>query len=218
MVSVGDLRDYIYCKRIPWFHRRLGIKKPNVGFSEGTKFHILVHSVAERIHRAFQLSIPGKLVDTEVTLIRENLVGRIDMIRQTEYGYIIQEEKFKNPPKDKRVYEVDKLQVDAYAYLAETSPYTPVISGIIVYNDLIPREVKLEPWRAKEVLEDVMRVLESDRLPNVRYEEKCSNCPYSPLCQVLPQMGGPTATAIKMLPKILEKATGLAEGYEDTFS
>jgi len=64
-------------------------------------------------------------VDTEVTLVRGNLKGRIDVLRKVESGYIIQEEKFKDPPKEERVFSPDKLQVDAYAYLAEVGPSDP---------------------------------------------------------------------------------------------
>jgi len=214
LVSVSDLRDFIRCRRIPWFSRKIGIKKPNVGFREGVKFHLLTHSLAEHIHKVFSLSLPGKLVDTEVTLVRGNLIGRVDIIRRVESGYIIQDEKFKDPPREGRVYLEDKLQLDAYAYLDEASPYRPLVCGIIIYNDLIPREVKLEAWRAKETLDDLMNLLKSDRLPNIKYNIKCQSCHYYPLCQVLPEVGGPTANTIKVLPQILERFVGVTEGYE----
>lgn len=136
--------------------------------------------------------ISGEIVDTEVYLEREKLRGRIDVLRKTEKGYIIQEEKSSNPPEGNEVWQNDLLQVDAYAFLLEgSSHYSPVIGGIIVYNDLIPRRVDPDPERAREVLREVIWLLESDVLPEAEgSSNKCVKCAYYPLCQVLPQEGG----------------------------
>lgn len=91
------------------------------------------------------------------------------------------------------------LQVDAYAFLAEgSSKYSPIIGGIIIYNDLRPNEVKTNPERAKEVLRQVIWLLGSDVLPKAeKNSNKCGKCAYYPLCQVLPQEGGLKDTEIK---------------------
>ena len=145
--------------------------------------------------------VSGEIVDTEIYLNRDKLTGKIDVLRKTEEGYIIQEEKSSDPPKGNVVWQSDLLQVDAYALLAEGSPrYSPVVGGVIIYNDLIPRNVKPNPERAKEILGKVIELLESDVLPeaegNIR---KCVKCAYYPLCQVLPQKGGLGDTKIKKL-------------------
>lgn len=204
MVSVTDLRNYLYCKRQPWFYRKVGIKRGKVGFSSGVRFHVLLHSITDLMYKALRVDIPGGIVDTEVSLSRGNLYGRIDVIRKTREGYIIQEEKFSDPPRVGRVFPEDKLQIDAYSFLAEVSQYVPVISGVVMYNDLRPREVKPEPHRAKEVLEKVTKLLENNTLPKVKYDKKCSFCSYYTLCQVLPEKGGLRAVQIKMLPRALE--------------
>lgn len=204
MVSVTDLRDYLYCKRQPWLSRKVGIKKSRVGYSSGVRFHVLLHSITDLMHKALRADIPGEIVGTEIYLSRNNLYGRIDVVRKTKDGYILQEEKFLDPPREKRVYPEDKLQIDAYTFLTETSPYTPVISGIVMYNDLRPREVRPEPEKAKEILQKVTKLLESDTLPEVEYSERCPFCHYYSLCQVLPAKGGLKATQIKILPRALE--------------
>ena len=143
--------------------------------------------------------IPGDIVATEINLRRGKLTGRIDVLRRTNEGYIVQEEKSSDPPKSKIAWERDLLQVDAYAFLAEgSSKYSPVISGIIIYNDLRPREVELHPERAEEVLREVIWLLENNVLPKVEgSSNKCVKCDYYPLCQILPQEGGLTVTEIK---------------------
>lgn len=145
--------------------------------------------------------IPGEIIDTEISLYREKLSGRIDVLRKTKAGYVVQEEKSSDPPSSDSVWPNDLLQVDAYAFLAEgKSKYSPIVSGIIIYNDLLPREVKPKPERAREILGKVMKLLENDVLPeaegNVR---KCFSCGYYPLCQVLPQEGTLTDSQIKNL-------------------
>lgn len=126
--------------------------------------------------------------------------------------YVIQDEKFCAPPPKSlgRVYPEDKIQLDAYAYLAEGNGYRP-LKGIIIYNDLIPREVKLEPNRIPPLLKGVKRVYYSDLLPPLTLSEgdkfrgvedpikKCLNCHYYPLCQVLPEGGGVSMEEIRAL-------------------
>ena len=143
--------------------------------------------------------IGGEIVDTEIHLEREGLRGRIDVLRKVENGYIIQEEKTSDPPKGEIAWKSDLLQVDAYAFLAEGNPkYSPIIGGIIIYNDLRPRKVKPNPERAREFLEQVIWLLRSDILPEVEEKSnKCVKCDYYTLCQVLPHEGGLKATEIK---------------------
>jgi hypothetical protein len=43
-----------------------------------------------------------------------------------ERNYIIQGEKFKDPPKIGGVYPEDKVQIDAYVHLVEEDGYKPV--------------------------------------------------------------------------------------------
>ena len=157
-----------------------------------------MHSLTDFMFKTLN-ELPGDIVATEIYLTRGKLTGRIDVLRKTDKGYIIQEEKSSNPPKGKRPWDDDLLQLDAYAFLAEgSSKYSPLISGIIIYNDLRPRQVTLHPERAEEVLREVIWLLGSDVLPEVKENSNnCVRCDYYPLCQLLPQKGGLTVTEIK---------------------
>jgi len=141
----------------------------------------------------------GKIVGTEVYLTRDNLCGKIDVLRKVKNGYIIQEEKTKDPPEGKGVWKDAKLQVDAYAFLAEGNNFSPVISGIIIYNDLKPRKVKPNPRNAENILNEVMWLLDfKDVLPKENDNKNtCKKCSYYALCQVLPPEGGLKATDIR---------------------
>jgi len=220
-VAVSDLVAYCYCQRKPWLSKTVGVKQNRVDLSPGLKFQVSgsiinllqsatdLNSTTDIMVKAIQ-KIPGEIVGTEVFLTRENLCGKIDVIRKTQDGYIVQEEKFSDPPESKgwrgEVYPSDKLQVNAYAFLMEESRYTPLSYGIVLYNDLKPRKVKPEPAQAKEILQKLTRLLESDRLPDgCNNDNMCRSCGYYALCQVLPRKGGrPTASEIKALPEILE--------------
>jgi hypothetical protein len=90
------------------------------------------------------------------------------------------------------------LQVDAYAFLVESNFQAPIVGGIIIYDDLIPRQVKPNPRKVKEVLENVMALLKSRVLPEAEgNNNKCLSCSYYPLCQILPKQGGITETQIR---------------------
>jgi CRISPR/Cas system-associated exonuclease Cas4 (RecB family) len=141
----------------------------------------------------------GELVGTEIYLEREGLCGRIDVLWKIENGYIVQEEKTGEPPRDKIAWDDDLLQLDAYAFLAEGKPeYSPIIGGIIIYNDLKPRKVIPNPDNAVEVLREVIWLLENDSLPEEKGNKNtCKKCSYYALCQVLPKEGGLTDTEIR---------------------
>lgn len=210
LVSVSDLTTYIYCKRKLWLSRRVRIKSPKRDFNSKAKLHLLhsitnlvyskteLHSVTDFMFEALH-EIPGEIIDTEISLDRQKLFGRVDVLRKTKDGYIIQEEKSSDPPIGDSVWPSDLLQVDAYAFLAEACPkYSPVVGGIIIYNDLIPRKVRPNPERAKEILGSVTKLLESSVLPEAEGNiKKCFSCDYYPLCQVLPQKGRLTDSQIK---------------------
>ena len=209
-MCVTDLTSYTYCKRKLWLARKVGIQSGRRDLDSKVRFHVL-HSITSRIDSKSKIhsltdfmlktlnEVPGKIVDTEIYLDRDKLTGKIDVLRRTEEGYIIQEEKSSDPPSGHAVWQNDLLQVDAYAFLAEGSPqYSPVVGGVIIYNDLIPREVKPKPERAKEILGRVIELLESDVLPEAQGNiNKCIRCAYYPLCQVLPQKGGLKDAEIK---------------------
>ena len=209
-MSVSDLTTYNRCKRKLWLSRKARIRCGKRDWGPRVKYRVLrsitnlidskkeIRSLTDFMFKTLN-EIPGDIVATEIDLRRGKLAGRIDVLRKTDEGYIIQEEKSSYPPKGKIAWEDDLLQIDAYAFLAEgSSKYSPVISGIIIYNDLRPREVTLHPEKAEEVLREVIWLLESAVLPEVEESgNKCVKCDYYPLCQILPREGGLTDTQIK---------------------
>jgi CRISPR-associated protein Cas4 len=209
MVSVWDLRDYNFCKRKLWLSRKARIEGGERDWDSPAKLHVLnvifnrVNSKARVQSRTtFMLEAinvaPGQIVGTEVPLRRGELSGRIDVLRKTEDGFIVQEEKTSDPPNEGGVWPSDQIQLDAYAFLAENSKYSPVKKGVIIYSDLVPREVRLNPKRVEGLLEEVLKFLENDCLPIVETNvNKCVKCSYYPLCQVLPTEGGLTRSELK---------------------
>ena len=171
-----------------------------------------MHTMLDLLSRALKADLSGRVVATEVRLSREvgeelYLSGKIDVLRWTREGYIIQEDKSSNPPKDRRVRHEDQLQVDAYAFLMEGDERyknIPIKSGVILYNDLRPIEIKPEPARIPKILEKMKATLELDSLPEIKPNTRCLYCYYSPLCQVLPKEGGLSARQIHELPQFLE--------------
>lgn len=205
MVSVTDLTDYLWCQRHLWLKKKLAIREPvSPEKTRGVEFHSNVHALYEQIKKTLTLDLPGKIIGTEITLPQKassedvlGLVGRLDVLRQTSDGYIVQDEKYTNPPKAERIYQTHKLQLDAYCFLVEKDGYNPLKSAVIIYNDLIPREVSPEPDRVPYFVSKTNALLRSDLLP--RSVDKCQYCPYAPLSAILPEQGGVSADEILYL-------------------
>jgi len=211
-IDVSDIKTYVLCPRRLWINKKTP-NKESYDYSSGINYHTLLHSMIELLGRALKADLSGKVVGTDIKLNRElvdkeiHLKGKIDVLRETEEGYIIQENKSSNPPKYERVRYYDEVQVHAYAFLMEGDEQyknTPIKTGVILYNDLIPREVKPEPALAEKILDEMKSMLESDRLPEVKPSTKCSFCYYYSLCKILPKEGGLTINQIRDLPQILE--------------
>lgn len=209
LVSVSDLRNYTFCKRQFWLSKKAGIESVQRDWGLKVKYHALrsitslvdseteMHSLSHFMFRTLN-EIDGEIVGTEIHFKREGLTGRIDVLRKTQKGYIVQEEKSSDPPRGETAWDGDLLQVSAYAYLAQGNSYSPVIGGIIVYNDLKPRKVEPHPEKAEEILREVIWLLQSDNLPEAKVSSsKCVKCGYYPLCQILPPEGGVTDIEIK---------------------
>lgn len=218
-LKVWDIRKYAHCSRRLWLCKKTQIKE-NGDYSTGRRYHAILHTMLDLLSRALKADLSGTVVGTEVRLKREvskeiYLSGKIDVLRWTKEGYIIQENKSSDPPKDRRVRHEDQLQVDAYAFLMEGDERykdAPIKSGVILYNDLRPIEVKPEPARVPKILEKMKAILELDSLPQVRPNTRCFYCYYFPLCQVLPKEGGLSARQIHELPQLLETSKLLESG------
>jgi CRISPR/Cas system-associated exonuclease Cas4 (RecB family) len=215
MIAVGDLRAYFICPRNLWL-KRVGIPIPNTSiFAVGRNFHSMIHDISVQISRAYSYPMLGKVIAVEKTVRYRDLTGRIDIIRQTkDNGYIVQDEKFKNPPSQFYVWPEDELQVNAYIYLAERNEYgerggpptqfKPIEAGVVMYKDLKPREINLDPLSTVKWLRQAKAVLSRKTLPPFQLSErdrrlaeesqkKCEVCLYRPLCKVLPERGAITA-------------------------
>lgn len=200
MVSVTDLTDSEWCERGLWLKKVAGIRTPrNSSMKMGQRFHTIVHDIVTQVETALRAEeIPGRIIETELTLTSDELIGRIDVLRciAEENCYIIQDEKYSDPPKEGRVHPNHKLQLDAYAYLAEKNGYTPIKSAVILYNDLRPREVKPEPEKIPLYIEKIHKIIMGTVLPQIQDEKKCQYCSYFTLCQTLPFEGGLTKDQI----------------------
>jgi CRISPR/Cas system-associated exonuclease Cas4 (RecB family) len=205
----------VWCKRYPWLKKRAKIPQPKAERRlQGVAFHELIHGLFELVHKTLTSTVRGQVVKTELWLPQNvsldktfYLRGVLDVLRRVEDGYIVQEEKYSDPPepaRDKelaryrsRVRESDKVQLDAYAFLAEKSGYTPIKSGVVLYRDLRPREIEVNPERIPPLIMEVRGLLISESLPEKPEGALCSWCGYQPLCYILPDKGGLTIQEVR---------------------
>lgn len=189
MISTTDLSDYNRCKRRLWLSKKAKIRKPNIG-TQGRKFRSFVRDIFEQMGSSWEREgIPGRIVGTEVELEHGGLTGRIDFLRKTENGFVIHEERYLEPPAE-GVYENDRLELNACAYLAQNCGYAPVMALYVVYDDQKPREMKPETEAIPGLVEEIETFIKITKLlPPAPEEEKCMVCIYYPLCQMLPKTG-----------------------------
>lgn len=193
MVSPTDLSDMIWCPRIPWF-KSLGVQTSSShNTRKGMYIHKTIEDLFNQIKSMLSLQIPGKIIGTEIYLPRNKrsedtlgLVGRIDVLRQTSEGFIVQELKSCDPPMKGWIYETHRVQLNAYAYLAEVDGFSPIICGVIIYRDLIPREVEPDIDSVPNLIQRYYKLKESYVMPQGKYEN-CQYCSYRPLCSILPR-------------------------------
>jgi len=193
MVSPTDLSDMIWCPRIPWF-KSIGVQTSSShNTKKGMYFHKTIEDLFNQIRSMLSLHIPGKIIGTEIYLPQNKrsedtlgLVGRVDVLRQTSDGFIVQELKSCDPPASGWIYETHRVQLNAYAYLAEVDGFSPVVYGIVIYRDLMPREIEPDIDSIPNLVRRYYKLRDSFVMPEGRYEN-CRYCSYRPLCSILPR-------------------------------
>lgn len=185
-LTVSDVRQHVYCPRIPYF--RLGLRLPHRfvtgAMQEGIAQHQRTTNLEHRRSlRAYGLAEGAREFDVQMRAPALALSGRIDMIIRCESEVIPVE--FKNT--EAGIGLNHKYQLAAYAMLAEGHYQAPV-RGTFVY--FIPakeaRPVEISPaMRAytRRVLNEIRRSVGEERMPlGTRVLGRCRVCEFLPYC------------------------------------
>ncbi len=185
-LAVSDVRQHLYCPRIPYF--RLGLRLPHrpVTFKmqEGIRAHTRVEELEPRrtLH-AYGLASGERHFAVAMRSARLGLGGRLDMVITLPGETIPVEWKNSEGPLGLN----HKYQLTAYALLAEDHFGRPVRRAFVYW---IPTR-RAEPltitpaMRAytKRVLADIRRAVAREQLPEgTRVLGRCRECEFLPYC------------------------------------
>lgn len=185
-LAVSDVRQHVYCPRIPYF--RLGLRLPHRFVTGAMQEGILEHRRTEdlehrRTLRAYGLEDGERAFDVQMRSARLGLGGRIDLAirRATEVIPV----EFKNTRAGLGLHH--KYQLTAYALLAEEH-FAETVRRAFVYFIPLKRaqQVDITPAMrayARRVLGEIRGAVARERMPaGTRVLGRCRVCEFLPYC------------------------------------
>ena len=185
-LAVSDVRQHIYCPRIPYY--RLGLRLPHRFVTGAMQEGILEHRRTEELEerrslRAYGLTDGERHFDVQMRSARLALGGRLDLVICRAQEAIPVE--FKNTRA--RLGLNHKYQLTAYALLAEEHFQKPVRRAFVYFIPLKrAQEVPITPaTRAytRRVLNEIREAVARECMPEgTRVLERCRVCEFLPYC------------------------------------
>jgi CRISPR-associated exonuclease Cas4 len=184
-LAVSDIRQYVYCPRIPFF--RLGLRLPHRFVTAGMQEGILQHQHTEDLeHRrtlhAYGLSQGERHFDVPMRSDQLGLGGRMDLVIRSPHEVIPVE--FKN---SKRLGLHHKYQLAAYALLAEAhfgAPVRRTFAYFIPLKMATAVDVTSGARRyVRRVLNAIRESVNAERVPEgTRVVSRCHVCEFLTYC------------------------------------
>ncbi len=184
-LTVTDVKNFLYCRRIPFHGYLLGVRRPQTfKMAEGKRAHEEAgEQEARRSLRAYGLTSGERFFDVSLRSERLGLAGRLDMLIRTERELIPVDFKDSRG----RVGLNHRYQLTAYALLAEEAFDRPVRRAFI---HLIPLRrsvaVPVRPGMRRFVrlgLNAMRAMIASESLPPpTRHRGRCIDCEFRRFC------------------------------------
>ncbi|MEM2126666.1 MAG: CRISPR-associated protein Cas4 [Candidatus Bathyarchaeia archaeon] len=194
LVSVTDIKHYVYCPRIVYFERVIHFTPQLVSQQEeGGEIHEeYVRKEVRRkdaIYYSAEFKGAEKLLFIHLTSKSLGLHGIVDCIIRTTKGEYIPID-YKNTFSDKgRIWVDHKYQLTAYALLIEENLNTTVKRGYINYlteNLIISLEITSNMKNyTKHIIEKIKNIIREENLPKIMVaKQKCTGgCGYLQICK-----------------------------------
>lgn len=184
-LTVGDLKQYSYCARIPYFMKILGVAPPPTYLMECGKNEEEKLARRQRRHRLSRFGFVKGLRHHHVWIVSKELAlsGVIDLVIESDAEVAVID--FKTGKKYLRDHH--NLQIAAYALLAEEHFGKPCRRGYLFYADskewvniLITNELREETRDTLCTMKEmVRRSIFPDPTPDIG---KCQRCEYLNFC------------------------------------
>ncbi|MEM3700990.1 MAG: CRISPR-associated protein Cas4 [Candidatus Bathyarchaeia archaeon] len=196
LVSVTDVKHYVYCPRLVYFDRVLHAR-PVFGSQQEESQELHMEYVRKELRRKDAVYYSPEFVGAEkllfVSLVSKSLQlhGVVDCIIRTVKGEYVPVE-YKNMNSDRgKAYMDHKYQLVAYALLVEENFGTVVKRGFVNY---IPEQLILKfemtptmKSYVKRIVGHIKRIIREERLPPIRVaQNKCQGgCGHKQTCQIM---------------------------------
>jgi len=184
-LSVNDLKQFLYCPRILYYHWVMPVHPPSTflmqrGHRQEERFEHLEH---RRVLTRYGFDEAIRHFGLEITADSLGLIGKVDLIIEGPERVAVVEFK----ATASRLAENWKLQLCAYALLAEQQFQRPSSVGFVVLND---REECVEVELDDAVREQTISALKQARTLVMRQEfpdptpvrARCAQCEYRNFC------------------------------------
>ena len=193
MISVTDIKHYLYCPRIIYFERVLHAK-PMLGSQQLDSQEQHEGYVRKELRRKGAIYYSQEFIDSDKMLFVPlcspvlNMQGVVDLIIRTKNGEYIPVEYKNTVTNHGRAWTDHKYQLVAYALLIDENYKTNVKRGFINYipeEEIIGLEItETMKTHVKRIIGNINRILQEEKIPKIRVaRNKCTGgCGYKYLC------------------------------------
>ncbi|MDM7934639.1 MAG: CRISPR-associated protein Cas4 [Methanothrix sp.] len=191
MITVGDVKQYLYCPKIIYFDHVLHVPKPqDIKLEAGRERHQEIAGKERRRKGAVlydpELDQATKLFRVELESKRLGLRGVLDCLIRTESELIPVDYKLGSSSAG-QAHLNHKYQLAAYALLVEECFSTTVRRGYVHYSrDRVNARIDMTDeirMRTARTIEDVSRIVAEEIEPaGTRSSARCADCEYRRYC------------------------------------
>jgi CRISP-associated protein Cas1 len=179
-IKVSALHAYAYCPRLFYLEEVEALYTQDAAVFAGRK-----------LHEELEEQEDGEWEDLFLESVELGLRGRVDALRHRDGQVIPYEHKrgrcHRDEQKQPQVWESDRLQVLAYAYLIEMALGVTIVEGRVRYHaDNVLVHVPLDDagraW-VREMIDRARTLRDSTHRPPVTDNERlCTRCSLAPVC------------------------------------
>ena len=185
LLEVTDVKQYVYCPRIPFYRYCLPRIRPvTYGMGAGIRSHRQEQAREERRGlRAYGLSSGERIFETLLRSERLGLVGKLDMAVRLEREVVVVD--YKLSPGAAGMHF--KTQLAAYALLVEEAWGLPVQRAFLYHlPDRKAEEVMVTPMlrrRVGQAVEAIRAMVAAERMPPPPTNRaRCLSCEFRRFC------------------------------------
>lgn len=184
-LTVTDVKQWLYCRRIVFHSYLLGIPRPRtIAMDEGSRAHEEVEALERRrTLRSYGLADGERRFDLPATSQRLGLGARLDLLIVRDHEAIPVDFKDSRGP----VGRNHAYQLAAYALIAEEVAGLPVRRGFIyLIQARRAVELRIRPGMrrfVRQAIAEIRAMLANETLPPpTRHRSRCTDCEFRRFC------------------------------------